>query len=200
MPRIPRNRFFEIEDIGHVAIVRFGEQGTGTYYGGEFAELREDIPWLIEELGRHHLLLDLTGIDMLDTRVLGLFILFQRRILQVQGRLVIINLPEPAQEVFRITRLDRIILIASPLGLAKILEQDFSVKFQPQPFAPEWRTRNVVGVAAHLRESGDFSAMPVLADALQDAGCDNSDILDHCRGSGLHARWCPVLELALDLR
>lgn len=197
MPRIPRSRFFEIEDIGQVAVVRFGEQGTGTYYGGEFAELREDIPWLIEELGRHHVLLDLTGLDMLDTRALGFFILFQRRILQVQGRLVIINLPEPAQEVFRITRLDRIIPIGSMLGFAEILDQHFGVKFQLEPFSPEWRTRSVVGVAAHMRESGDFSTMPVLADALQDAGCDNGDILDHCRSSGLHARWCPVLELVL---
>jgi hypothetical protein len=43
----------------------------------------------------------------------------------------------------------------------------------------------------------DFSPMPILADALQDAGCDNADILDHCRGPGLHVRGCWVVDLVL---
>jgi hypothetical protein len=44
---------------------------------------------------------------------------------------------------------------------------------------------------------GDFSAMPILADALQDAACDSADILDHCRGSGPHVRGCWVVDLVL---
>lgn len=44
-----------------------------------------------------------------------------------------------------------------------------------------WRTDTVLSLARLMRESGDFSAMPILADALQDAGCDNEIILDHCR-------------------
>jgi len=39
--------------------------------------------------------------------------------------------------------------------------------------------------------------MPILADALQDAGCNNDDILDHCRGSGQHVRGCWVIDLLL---
>ena len=35
-----------------------------------------------------------------------------------------------------------------------------------------------------MYETRDFSAMPILADALQDAGCDNDDILSHCRDAG----------------
>ena len=35
------------------------------------------------------------------------------------------------------------------------------------------------------------------ADALQDAGCDNDDILDHCRGDGPHVRGCWVVDLVL---
>ena len=39
--------------------------------------------------------------------------------------------------------------------------------------------------------------MPILADALQDAGCDNDDILTHCRGEGPHVRGCWVVDLVL---
>jgi len=47
-------------------------------------------------------------------------------------------------------------------------------------------------------ESRDFSAMPILADALQDAGCDNDDILTLCRDAkGVHVRGCWVVDLVL---
>ena len=39
--------------------------------------------------------------------------------------------------------------------------------------------------------------MPILADALQDAGCDEERILDHCRGNGPHVRGCWVVDLVL---
>jgi hypothetical protein len=48
-----------------------------------------------------------------------------------------------------------------------------------------------------MYESRDFTAMPILADALQDAGCDNEQILGHCRGPGLHMRGCWVVDLVL---
>ncbi len=42
---------------------------------------------------------------------------------------------------------------------------------------PEWRTRTVIDLCQSMRESQDFSALPILADALQDAGCPESDPL-----------------------
>jgi hypothetical protein len=48
-----------------------------------------------------------------------------------------------------------------------------------------------------MYESRDFSAMPILADALQDAGCDNADILAPCCGPGPHVRGCWVVDLVL---
>ena len=48
-----------------------------------------------------------------------------------------------------------------------------------------------------MYESRDVSAMPVLADALQDAGCDSDDILDHCRVGGPHVRGCWVVDRVL---
>ena len=69
----------------------------------------------------------------------------------------------------------------------------------PVAFSPAWRTDTVVSLAWHIYESRDFSAMPILADALQDAGCDSADILNHCRGSGPHVRGCWVVDLLLGL-
>ena len=47
------------------------------------------------------------------------------------------------------------------------------------------------------RSCHDF-AMPILADALQDAGCDSDDTLNHCRGRSPHVRGCWVVDLLLD--
>ncbi|HEY1187632.1 MAG TPA: hypothetical protein VGE74_08240 [Gemmata sp.] len=66
--------------------------------------------------------------------------------------------------------------------------------FRPVTFAPEWRTDTATAIARQMYESRDFSAMPILADALQDAGCDNDDVLNHCRGGGPHVRGCWVVD------
>jgi hypothetical protein len=48
-----------------------------------------------------------------------------------------------------------------------------------------------------MYESRDISSMPILADALEEAGCNNAEVLAHCRSDGLHARGCWVLDLLL---
>ena len=65
-------------------------------------------------------------------------------------------------------------------------------------FGPEWCTSTAVAIAAQMYESRYFSPMPILADALEDAGCDNADILDHGRGHGPHVRGCWVVDLVLS--
>jgi hypothetical protein len=70
--------------------------------------------------------------------------------------------------------------------------------FRPVAFSPEWRTDTAVSLARMMYESRDFSAMPILADALQDTGCDHAGILDHCRDEkATHVRGCWVVDLAL---
>lgn len=62
----------------------------------------------------------------------------------------------------------------------------------------EWRTDTVLALARQMYESEQFGAMPILADALQDAGCDNSKILAHCRDPhATHVRGCWVLDTVL---
>ncbi len=70
--------------------------------------------------------------------------------------------------------------------------------YHPVAFSPEWRTGIVVALARQMYDSQDFSVMPILADALQDAGCDNEEILSHCCNTSLmHVRGCWVVDLAL---
>lgn len=67
--------------------------------------------------------------------------------------------------------------------------------FRPVVFDPSWRTSTVVALATQMYDSRDFSAIPILADALQDAGCDNDTILAHCRDTNAtHVRGCWVID------
>lgn len=69
--------------------------------------------------------------------------------------------------------------------------------FRPPAFSRSWRTGTAVSLARQMYESQDFSAMPILADALQEAGCADEQLLTHCRGPGPHVRGCWVLDLVL---
>jgi len=80
---------------------------------------------------------------------------------------------------------------------AELLRHIVGNPFRPVAFAPEWRTDTTVALARTIYESREFSAMPILADALQDAGCDSDDILNHCREPGTHVRGCWVVDLVL---
>jgi hypothetical protein len=74
----------------------------------------------------------------------------------------------------------------------------FGNLFHPVSFSASWRTQTAVQLSQSMYDSRDFSAMPILADALQDAGCDNDDILNHCRdANGIHVRGCWVVDLVL---
>jgi hypothetical protein len=64
-------------------------------------------------------------------------------------------------------------------------------------FDPAWRTSTVVAIVKGIAADGTFDAMPILADALQDAGCDNADLLDHCRHATGHTKGCWVLSQVL---
>ena len=72
--------------------------------------------------------------------------------------------------------------------------------FRLATLAPEWAAWNdatVVKLAQGIYDDRAFERLPVLADALEDAGCDNADILAHCRGPGPHVRGCWVVDLLL---
>jgi hypothetical protein len=61
-----------------------------------------------------------------------------------------------------------------------------------------WSGGTVPGLARSIREEGRFIDLPVLADALEDAGCTDPDVLSHCRHPAPHAGFCWVLDRILE--
>jgi hypothetical protein len=55
----------------------------------------------------------------------------------------------------------------------------------------------VLGLAKAIYGEGRFTDVPVLADALEEAGCADAEILTHLRGPGPHVRGCWALDLVL---
>jgi hypothetical protein len=99
---------------------------------------------------------------------------------------------------------------------AGLIRDIFGNPFHTIAFDPAWRTTTVVAMAQRMYEARDFGAMPDLADALVDAGCDNERVLNHCRYSNplpvdppevrgpvhgprtcLHVRGCWCVDLVL---
>ena len=79
-----------------------------------------------------------------------------------------------------------------------LIRDIFGNPFRPINFDPEWRTSTAVALAQTMYDARNFHAMPILADALQDAGCEDAAILDHCRDeNNLHVRGCWVVDLVL---
>jgi hypothetical protein len=82
---------------------------------------------------------------------------------------------------------------------AAVLRDVFGNPFRPVEFDPMWRTDTAQTLARHIYAAREFGTLPILADALQDAGCENEDVLNHCRDlTHVHVRGCWVLDAVLD--
>jgi hypothetical protein len=87
----------------------------------------------------------------------------------------------------------------------QFLHEIFGNPFRLLAINPAWLTSTVVSLASVAYEqrnlpSGGLDAkrLGVLADALEDAGCTNADILWHLRSAGVHVRGCWALDLLLS--
>jgi hypothetical protein len=101
---------------------------------------------------------------------------------------------------------------ASPLALAESTRPDAEQAdllrdlFGPLPFrdvvvSPSlltWRDGTLPKLAWAIYDERRFGDLPVLADALQEAGCDNEKVLTHCRGPGPHVRGCWLVDFLLQ--
>ncbi len=70
--------------------------------------------------------------------------------------------------------------------------------FRPVTLNPSWLTLTVQSLARSIFNERSFGSIRILADALEEAGCHNTDILDHCRQDGEHVLGCWVVDLILS--
>lgn len=83
-------------------------------------------------------------------------------------------------------------------GQCDLLREIFGNPFREAPFDPPSLSPQVaVAIARSIEKDHAFDRLPILADALEEAGCTDEPILSHCRGPGPHVRGCWVLDLVL---
>ena len=78
--------------------------------------------------------------------------------------------------------------------------------FGPRPFRKieiessllAWNCRTVLNLAQTIYEKNAFDLLPILADALEEAGCEQEDLLHHCRDKTDHVRGCWVIDHLLN--
>lgn len=84
---------------------------------------------------------------------------------------------------------------------ATLLRDIFGNPFRPVSVNTSWLTWNdgtVVKLAQSIYDERTFDRLPILADALEEAGCSDADILNHLRGPGPHVRGCWVVDAILE--
>lgn len=80
---------------------------------------------------------------------------------------------------------------------AALLREIFGNVVVPARFESAWTTPQALGMAQFIYDDLKFEDMAILADALEEAGCDNVDVLEHCRDEVPHVRGCWVVDLIL---
>jgi hypothetical protein len=87
--------------------------------------------------------------------------------------------------------------IAEGIAQCELLRDLVANPFQPLALHPSWRSGPAVDLAKTIIQDHAYSAVAELAGVLEKAGCDNPDILRHCRETKDHARGCWALDFVL---
>jgi hypothetical protein len=84
---------------------------------------------------------------------------------------------------------------------ADVIRCVFGNPFRPSTPLPSavltWNDRTVRRIAEGIYAERAFDRLPILADALLDAGCDDEELIAHCRSEGPHVRGCWSVDLIL---
>ena len=112
---------------------------------------------------------------------------------QAEFRFYAENKAEAAFDMKSLTECRRTALAAQSVLFREIVGNPFRFP----SFDARWHTATVTTLANAVYTDRAFDRMPILADALEDAGCTSRDILDHCRQPGVHVRGCWVVDLVL---
>jgi hypothetical protein len=88
---------------------------------------------------------------------------------------------------------------------ATLVREIFGNPFRPVVLSPGWCAPAVLALAQATYDNRTLPAgtleperLAVLADALEEAGCTDADILGHLRGPGLHYRGCWCVDTLLN--
>src|SRR5262249_419858 len=77
----------------------------------------------------------------------------------------------------------------------ELLRDIFGNPFQNPTLEAGWITSASRNIAEGIYRDGAFERLPLLADALEEGGCTEAEVLTHCRGPGPHVRGCWVVDL-----
>jgi hypothetical protein len=101
--------------------------------------------------------------------------------------------------------------IATPVDAiweaAEVAQRDFLHDIIGNPFRPSpplppavlaWNDSTVTRIAQGIYDERAFDRLPILADALLDAGCEDEELIGHCRSDGRHVRGCWAVDLILE--
>ena len=114
--------------------------------------------------------------------------------------------PTPAGVVAQVTAVPELAGVgvdwfAIPLvtcaAACELLRDLLAPPFRQPGCDPRWLTPNVAAVARSIYDTSEFGDMPILGDALEEAGCTDAALLDHCRTTVRHVRGCFVLDQIL---
>jgi hypothetical protein len=84
--------------------------------------------------------------------------------------------------------------------LAVLLRDVFGNPFRHVWLNPAWLACNdgaIPKLAQAIYEERAFDRLPILADALEEAGCTDTDLVDHCRNGGEHILGCWAVDAIL---
>jgi hypothetical protein len=81
--------------------------------------------------------------------------------------------------------------------LSEWVREVFGNPFRPAALDPAWVTPAALGLAQAAYQDGAFDTLPILADALEEAGCDDAELLAHLRGPGPHTPGCWAVDAVL---
>lgn len=104
-----RRRRLEVEDIGDIAVVNFVDKKILDEQNIQM--IGDDLFRLVDELGRRKILLNFSNVDFMSSAALGKLITLHRKLQAVQGKLVLCKIGREILDVFKITKLDRILTI-----------------------------------------------------------------------------------------
>jgi hypothetical protein len=90
---------------------------------------------------------------------------------------------------------------AATARMVELVRDVLGNPFRPIVIQPEWREWNhraVAHIAQHIVTAGSYTDVPILGDALEEAGCGDEETLGHCR-TGTHAPGCWVVDAVLGM-